>query len=160
MVVKFTATSRPIASDVSISPPPPSAHRWYANPLRMLDPMIMMQSRAHARGSMLQKGNRQDAGANETASATTVFSLGNNGIRNALSTIPRSRTLVSPPRPLPILAFGSRTTDDAGQSRPGTALIPTTRFRLLWRSPSLRSPACNRGGDDPDQSENPSGSGR
>src|ERR1700682_3056153 len=80
MVVKFTATSRPTASDVSRSPTPPRIHRWYANPLRMLDPTIMMQSRAHARGSTLQNGIRQDAGVSEMASATAVFSLGQIGI--------------------------------------------------------------------------------
>ena len=42
----------------------------------MLDPTIMKQSTAHTRGSTLQNGIRQDAGASEMASATAVFSLG------------------------------------------------------------------------------------
>src|SRR6266478_5467811 len=94
MVVKFTATSRPTASDVSRSPLPPSTHRWYANPLRRLDPTIMKQSRAHTRGSTLPNGIRHDAGASEMASATAVFSLGPIGItRRPLC---YSTTLTSP----------------------------------------------------------------
>jgi hypothetical protein len=51
----------------------------------MLDPTMMKQSIAHTRGSTLQNGIRQDAGASEMASATAVFSLGQIDIRDALS---------------------------------------------------------------------------
>jgi hypothetical protein len=50
----------------------------------MLDPTMMKQSIAHTKGSTLQNGIRQDAGASEDASATMVFSLGKIGMTRSL----------------------------------------------------------------------------
>src|SRR6185295_6539168 len=143
MVVKFTATSRPTASDVSRSPLPPSIHRWYANPLRMLDPTIMKQSRAHTRGSTLQNGIRQDAGASEMASATAVFSLGQIGITQR--PLCYSTTLTSPLFPaqpsFPIVRLRISTTKAAEPFQCDIASVPTTRADSLWRwTRALRAP--------------------
>jgi hypothetical protein len=56
----------------------------------------MKQSRAHTKGSTLQNGIRQDAGASEMPSATAVFSFDPIGITPRLLCCYRTNSYVDP----------------------------------------------------------------
>src|SRR3954468_13117886 len=110
----------------------------------MLDPPIMMQSRAHTNGSTPQNGIRQDAGASEMASATAVFSFDQIGITKASPSL-ECDAAQHPREPnVPLGSFSAGKSGNFFFAFAHRYLQPAARYLRLRRSDYYRHSLCRR----------------